>query len=77
MGGGGAEPHREEAPRAGARPGAKAGLTPPIFHTAVRVHPMLDILWDSLGSFLSLYICIHCCGATRPLVLFFLGTIHL
>ena len=52
----GAEPHREEAPRAGARPGAKAGLTPPIFHTAVRVHPMLDILWDSLGSFLSLYI---------------------
>ena len=56
MWGAGAELRREESPRAGSGPGAKAGLTPPIFHTAVRVHPMLDILWDSLGSFLSLYI---------------------
>ena len=30
------ELHREESPRAGAGPGAKAGLTPPVFHTAVR-----------------------------------------
>ena len=28
--GGDAEPHREESPRAGAGPGAKAGLTPPV-----------------------------------------------
>ena len=34
--GAGAELHREESPRAGAGPGSKAGLTPPIFHTAVR-----------------------------------------
>ena len=30
------ELHRKESPRAGAGPGAKAGLTPPVFHTAVR-----------------------------------------
>ena len=30
MWGGDAEPHREESPRAGSGPGAKAGLTPPI-----------------------------------------------
>ena len=53
--GGGAELHSEESPRAGSGPGTKAGLTPPNFLTAVRVHPMLDILCDSLGSFLSLY----------------------
>ena len=32
----GAELRREDSPRAGSGPGAKAGLTPPIFHTAVR-----------------------------------------
>ena len=53
--GGGAELHRAESPRTGSGPGTKAGLTPPIFHTVVRVHPMLGILCDSLGSFLSLY----------------------
>ena len=53
--GGGVELHRKESPRAGSGPGTKAGLTPPIFHTAVRAHPMLGILWDSLGSFLSPY----------------------
>ena len=53
--GGGAELHREESHRPESGPGTKPGLTPPIFHTAVRVHPMLDILCDSLGSFLSLY----------------------
>ena len=36
MWGAGAELRREESPRAGSGPGAKAGLTPPIFHTAVR-----------------------------------------
>ena len=51
----GADIHRDESPRAGSGPGTKAGLTSPIFHTAVRVHPMLGILCDSLGSFLSLY----------------------
>ena len=45
----------EESLIAGSGPGTKAGLTPPIFHTAVRVHPMLGILCDSLGSFLSPY----------------------
>ena len=35
-------------------PRTKAGLTPPVFHTAVRVHLMLGILCDSLGNFLSL-----------------------
>ena len=34
--GGGAELHSEGFPRAGAGPGPKSGLTPPIFHTAVR-----------------------------------------
>ena len=53
--GGGAELHREESSRAGSGPGTKPSLTPPIFHTAVRVHPMLGILCDSLGSFLSPY----------------------
>ena len=53
--GGGAELHREESPRAGPGPGTKPGLTPPIFHTAVRVHPMLGILCDSLESFLFPY----------------------
>ena len=53
--GGGAELHREESPRTGSGPRTKAGLTPPIFHTAVRVHPMLGNLWDSLGSILSPY----------------------
>ena len=53
--GGGAELHSEESPRAGSGPGTKAGLTPPIFHTAVRVHPMLGILCDSLESFLFPY----------------------
>ncbi len=33
--GGGVELHREESPRAGSGPGTKAGLTSPIFHTAV------------------------------------------
>ena len=33
--GGGAELHSVGSPRAGAGPGRKAGLTPPIFHTAV------------------------------------------
>ena len=33
--GGGAELHSEGFPRAGAGPGPKSGLTPPIFHTAV------------------------------------------
>ena len=46
----GAEPHREEAPRAGARPGAKAGLTPPILQTAVREGILgwvfFGILWE-------------------------------
>ena len=51
----GADLHRDESPRAGSGPGTKAGLTPPIFNTAVRVHPMLGILCDSLGSFLSPY----------------------
>ena len=51
----GAELHREESPRAGSGPGTKAGLTPPIFLTTARVHPLLDILCHSLGSFLSLY----------------------
>ena len=51
--GGGAEPHGEESPRAVAGPGAKAGLTSPIFDTVVSMHPTLSILWDSLGSFLS------------------------
>ena len=46
--GGGAELHREESHRAGSGPGTKAGLTPHIFHTAVRVHPMLGILCDYL-----------------------------
>ena len=45
----------EEPPRAGSGPETKAGLRPPIFHTAVRVHPMLGILCDYLGSFLSPY----------------------
>ena len=36
MWGAGAELRREESPRAGSGPGAKAGLTLPIFHTAVR-----------------------------------------
>ena len=45
----------EESLIAGSGPGTKPGLTPPIFHTVVRVHPMLGILCDSLGSFLSLY----------------------
>ena len=53
--GGGVELHREESPRAGSGPGTKAGLTQPIFHNAVRVHPMLGILCDYLGSFLSPY----------------------
>ena len=53
--GGGAELHREESPRAGPGPGTKPGLTPPIFHTAVRGHPILGIPCDSLGSFLSPY----------------------
>ena len=51
----GGELHREESHRAGSGPGTKAGFTPPTFHTAVRVHPMLGILCDSLGSFLSPY----------------------
>ena len=51
----GADLHRDESPRTGSGPGTKAGLTPPIFHTVVRVHPMLGILCDSLGSFLSPY----------------------
>ena len=51
----GADIHRDESPRAGSGPGTKAGLTSPIFHTAVRVHPTLAVLWDSLGSFLSPY----------------------
>ena len=51
----GADIHRDESPRAGSGPGTKAGLTPPIVHNAVRVHPMLGILCDSLGSFLSPY----------------------
>ena len=45
----------EESLIAGSGPGTKPGLTPPIFHTVVRVHPMLGILCDSLGSFLSPY----------------------
>ena len=49
------ELHKEESPRAGSVPRTKAGLTPPVFHTAVRVHLMLGILCDSLGSFLSPY----------------------
>ena len=53
--GGGAELHREESPRAGSGPGTKAGLTPPIFLTSARVHPLLDILCHSLGSFLFPY----------------------
>ena len=53
--GGGAELHKEESPRAGSGHETKPGLTPPIFNTAVRVHPMLGILCDSLGSFLSPY----------------------
>ena len=53
--GGGAELQREESPRAGFGPGTKPSLTPPTFHTAVRVHPILGILCDSLGSFLSPY----------------------
>ena len=53
--GGCAKPHRGESPKAGSGPEAKAGLTPPIFHTAVRVPPMLGVLWDSLGIFLSPY----------------------
>ena len=51
----GVELHRDESHRPGSGPGTKAGLTPPNFLTAVRVHPMLDILCDSLGSFLSPY----------------------
>ena len=51
----GADLHRDESPRTGSGPGTKAGLTPPIFNTAVRVHPMLGILCDYLGSFLSPY----------------------
>ena len=53
--GGGVELHREESPRAGSGPGTKAGLTPPIFHNAVRVHLMLGNLCNYLGSFLSPY----------------------
>ena len=53
--GGGAELHREESHRPESGPGTKPGLIPPIFHTAVRVHPMLGILCYSLGSFLSPY----------------------
>ena len=53
--GGGAEIHREESPRGGPGPGKKAGLTAPIFHIAVRVHPVLGISCSSLGSFLSRY----------------------
>ena len=53
--GGGVELHREESPRAGSGPGTKAGHTLSIFHNAVRVHPMLGILCDYLGSFLSPY----------------------
>ena len=53
--GGGAEIHREESPRGGPGPGKKAGLTAPIFHIAVRVHPVLGISCSSLGSFLSPY----------------------
>ena len=45
----------EELPIAGSGPGTKPGLIPPIFHTAVRVHPMLGILCESLCRFLSLY----------------------
>ena len=51
----GAELHRKESHRAGSGPGTNVGLTSPIFYTAVRVHPMLGILCDSLGSFLSPY----------------------
>ena len=51
----GVELHREESPRAGSGPGTKAGLTPPIFHNAVRVHLMLGNLCNYLGSFLSPY----------------------
>ena len=53
--GGGVELHREESPRAGSGPGTKAGLTLSIFHNSVRVHPMLGILCNFLGSFLSPY----------------------
>ena len=53
--GGGAKLHRKESPRAGSGPGTKARLTPPIFYTAVTLHPMLGILCNFLGSFLSLY----------------------
>ena len=45
----------EESLIAGSGPGTKPGLTTLIFHTVVRVHPMLGILCDSLGSFLSPY----------------------
>ena len=45
----------EESLIAGSGPGTKPGLTPPIFHTVVRVHPMLGILCESLCRFLSLY----------------------
>ena len=48
--GGGAEPHREESSRAESRPGAKAGLTPPILQTAVREGILgwvfFGILWE-------------------------------
>jgi hypothetical protein len=58
--GGGVELHREESPRAGFGPGTKASLTLSIFHNAVRVHPMLGILCDYLGSFLSPYTHTRC-----------------
>ena len=49
--GGGAEPHREEFSRAESRPGAKAGLTPPILQTAVREGILcwvfFGILWEA------------------------------
>ena len=51
----GVELHRDESHRPGSGPGTKAGLTPPNFLTAVRVHPMLGILCDYLGRFLSPY----------------------
>ena len=43
--GGGAEPHGEESPRAVAGPGAKAGLTPPIYRLQRRL-----LCWEFFGN---------------------------
>ena len=58
-GGVSAGPHREESLEAGVGPGAKTGIRPPIWWTAVREDillwvPGLGLLRKALGRFLSL-----------------------